>query len=195
MNSCVSCGLQVSEEDSSRLDEATVVCRGCMAKNHTELAVLDELRDQNPLTLKEFKFDEVLPGVFLANENAARSWDILRDHGIKRVLNVAKGAKMPFGDQGIEYLYVPLDDNLSQRLHDALRPCLEFIQSSVDAELPLVVHCVSGLSRSASIIVAFLMHSRKLSCDEAMAFLSHKTRILINSNFQEQLNQLQDRTK
>ncbi len=56
----------------------------------------------------------------------------------------------------------------------------------------ILVHCVSGISRSASIVIAYIMDKYKMNYDQAFSYVKTKrTTIRPNTNFVEQLNNLQ----
>jgi len=51
----------------------------------------------------------------------------------------------------------------------------------------LYVHCISGVSRSATIVLAFLMLKRELSLMDALKLVREKRKILPNDGFLQQL--------
>jgi dual specificity phosphatase 12 len=46
-----------------------------------------------------------------------------------------------------------------------------FIQSSVDKEENVLIHCEAGMSRSATIVTAYLMWSKRISPKEAISII------------------------
>merc|ERR1711879_408647 len=53
---------------------------------------------------------------------------------------------------------------------------------------PMLVHCVQGISRSASVVIAYCMKSRKWSLKESYQYVKSKRRIISpNTNFVTQL--------
>lgn len=57
---------------------------------------------------------------------------------------------------------VPLKDTENENLLDYLEVCIDFIDRS-RKEGSVLVHCFAGVSRSASVITAYLMKSENLS--------------------------------
>ena len=62
--------------------------------------------------------------------------------------------------------------------------CINFI----DGEEKILVHCMSGASRSASFVIAYLMWKEKKSFKDILDFLSNKrSSVFPNDGFKDQL--------
>eukprot|EP01041_Mallomonas_annulata_P000726 gene726-1398_t len=73
------------------------------------------------------------------------------------------------------------EENITQ----TFEPSIEFIQS---AKGNVLVHCFAGVSRSASIVLAFLMKINNMSLEDARKFLKSKRRCICpNDGFIKQL--------
>ncbi|KAL8425249.1 hypothetical protein Efla_002315 [Eimeria flavescens] len=57
----------------------------------------------------------------------------------------------------------------------------------------VLVHCAKGISRSACVMLAYLMYRKSLRCEDALAFLCLKRPVYPNVGFQVQLQYLQER--
>lgn len=68
-----------------------------------------------------------------------------------------------------------------------------FIQRALEQDKTVLVHCMAGISRSATIVAAHLMLERKIGRDEALAIV-RKARSIVGPNhgFREQLKELED---
>lgn len=65
----------------------------------------------------------------------------------------------------------------------------DFIQQTYKAGGRILVHCQAGVSRSATILAACLMKSKKIKRDEALEIIKRKrASIAPNDGFMEQLN-------
>ena len=83
------------------------------------------------------------------------------------------------------------DDSLEQDLKSHLTISNEFIKNSVLNDESVLVHCYSGISRSASIIIGYLIIVKNISYEEAYLLLKSKSiKICPNSNFMFQLSSL-----
>ncbi|CAF0735669.1 unnamed protein product [Rotaria sp. Silwood1] len=109
---------------------------------------------------------------------------------IRYVLILGKGMKKNF-DQ-IIYKTIEIDDSLEQNISNYIKEALDFIAESQKNDSNILVHCVSGISRSASIVIAYIMDKYKINYDEAFSYVKTKrSTIRPNTNFVEQLNNLQ----
>lgn len=87
---------------------------------------------------------------------------------------------------------VPLRDMESEDLLDYLDVCLDFIDKS-RKEGSVLVHCFAGVSRSASIITAYLMRTERLSQEDALESLRQSCEFVCpNDGFLEQLKMYED---
>jgi predicted protein tyrosine phosphatase len=85
---------------------------------------------------------------------------------------------------GIEHRVVPALDTAHQDLTPQFQSCFDFI----DAGEIVLVHCHFGISRSATVVLAYLMHSQRLHLDEALAqVLAARPEIFPNDAFIRQL--------
>lgn len=128
----------------------------------------------------------VVPGVFQGPESTnARA--TLRAAGITYVLSV--GAKPPKDAEGLVCLRVGLEDAHNAPLDAVLPTCIEFIDAALAGGRSVLVHCKAGLSRSAAVVIGFLVVRRGLSVDAALTLLRQRTgrRVQPNDGFMAQL--------
>lgn len=102
----------------------------------------------------------------------------------------------------IEYLVVECrDDENDDRLHQSLGVCLEFIDRVLteDTRHKIIVHCHMGVSRSATVVLAYLMTRRLEGCDSLSDALTHlksiRPEIKPNHSFMRLLQGLDDRQR
>lgn len=126
--------------------------------------------------------------VFLGSSDAAHcSLTTLRKHNITHILVAGLGLEMPHKDSDIKHLKLKLIDLPMQTLTPSLSVSCNFIES-VEAGNAVLVHCARGVSRSASIVIAFV--SRALGCSfEEASFIVRKARSCIspNAGFEQEL--------
>ena len=104
-------------------------------------------------------------GLYLGDWKAASKLYFLENMEIGRIISLGNDQefeKYIFHD-GIEYLKINVDDTLEEDISKHFAICNEFINNS---KTNVLVHCHQGISRSATIVIAYLM-SKNISFQEA----------------------------
>ncbi|XP_014640294.1 PREDICTED: dual specificity protein phosphatase 13 isoform X2 [Ceratotherium simum simum] len=144
--------------------------------------------------------DEVWPNLFLGDAYAARDKNKLTQLGITHVVNVAAGkfqvdtgAKFYHG-MPLEYYGVEADDNPFFDLSVYFLPVARYIRTALSVPRGRVlVHCAMGVSRSATVVLAFLMIYENMTLVEAIRTVQAHRNICPNSGFLRQLQVLDNR--
>ncbi|XP_037320750.2 dual specificity protein phosphatase 19-like isoform X2 [Pungitius pungitius] len=110
----------------------------------------------------------VRPFLLLASQDAAHDVDTLRRHKVSHVLNVAYGVSNPFPDQCV-YKTLPILDLPDTDITAYLGECGSFVDRAREKDGVVLVHCNAGVSRSASVVIGYLMMREGLTFDEAYA--------------------------
>eukprot|EP00026_Physarum_polycephalum_P007158 Phypoly_transcript_07214.p1 GENE.Phypoly_transcript_07214~~Phypoly_transcript_07214.p1 ORF type:complete len:492 (+),score=47.51 Phypoly_transcript_07214:58-1533(+) len=113
--------------------------------------------------------NSIIPGLFLGGVSAARDKYTLKRLGIKRVLTVAEIDPLHAGE--FVYKVVRVDDHADQDLSAFFEECRQFISGGIQ-DGGVLVHCAAGVSRSATMVIMYVMAVRHLSilkraCDVA----------------------------
>jgi dual specificity MAP kinase phosphatase len=73
---------------------------------------------------------------------------------------------------------------------------LSFLDEAKSKEVSVLVHCLAGVSRSVTIVLAYLMYSRGLSLNDAFTFVrARKPDVSPNFHFMEQLHTFERQLK
>jgi hypothetical protein len=96
---------------------------------------------------------EIIPSfLYLGSGKDARDDTTLKAFGIRRILCLAKDwITKPVA--GFEYSRIDLNDSEKQDILPALKPALEYLEDAFAKKEPVLVHCVMGKSRSATIVI------------------------------------------
>ncbi|XP_053804823.1 dual specificity protein phosphatase 13 isoform X1 [Vidua chalybeata] len=141
--------------------------------------------------------DQVWPNIYLGDAWAARSKTTLQSLNITHILNAADGpysintgAKY-YADLQIEYYGVEAFDDPSFDLSIFFYDAANFIGKALNSSGGKVfVHCAMGVSRSATLVLAFLMIHENMTLVDALKTVSAHRNICPNSGFLSQLRDL-----
>lgn len=142
----------------------------------------------------EFTFEDPLPlcinqiteKLFISDENSAATKKLLEEMRITHILIVGNHLKKRFPND-YQYLHLLIDDLPEQKL----APYFEQVFTFIEEGERVLVHCAAGVSRSASMVIAYLMMKNKWNYETAHGFVK-KGRSIINPNssFVNQLREL-----
>lgn len=133
--------------------------------------------------------DEIEPGLWVGNLTAATDNDTLQTHGISHILTMDSIAlpKNVAEQPGMVTKFIKVTDTSNEDLLGILESAVSFIKSSLESGV-LLVHCYYGVSRSAAVVIAYLMQKYKISYEEAFEKTKQKRRFVgPNEGFQSQL--------
>ncbi|CAL8299816.1 unnamed protein product [Merluccius merluccius] len=143
--------------------------------------------------------NEVWPGIYIGDEKTALERAGLKSLGVTHILNAAEGkwnnvstgAAYYGDDMDIQYYGVEADDKPTFNISQFFRPASHFIHGAVrHPQSKVLVHCVMGRSRSASLVLAYLMMEQGLSVVDAIDHVRQRRCILPNHGFLKQLRAL-----
>jgi serine/threonine/tyrosine-interacting protein len=132
--------------------------------------------------------DQILDNIYLGDFRAADDISILRDNGITHIINCAKDIPEVFPTD-FEYLSLNLKDTPNEDLIEAISDSMNFMKNAKK----VFIHCKQGVSRSASIVLAYLIKYENMKYDTALSFLQMK-RFCVNPNlgFESQLRKFEE---
>jgi len=133
---------------------------------------------------------KILPFLYLGNEVDSRNASTLQSNGINFVMNVSESAADSCHVIATHYMKIPVRDSTTENIVDWFQSAFDFIDRVKACDGKVLVHCVGGVSRSATIAVGYVMRSLHLSLDNAYRFVKDKRpSISPNLNFMGQLLQ------
>ncbi|KAJ9586322.1 hypothetical protein L9F63_020030, partial [Diploptera punctata] len=134
----------------------------------------------------------VLPFLYLGNQHDAADLNTLRSLGVTRVLNVTSHLPGYHEACGITYKQLPASDSGHQNLKQYFEEAFDFIEEARKTGASVLVHCQAGVSRSATIAIAYIMKHKLLTMVEAYKFVKNARPIISpNLNFMGQLLELE----
>ncbi|NXM49553.1 DUS4 phosphatase, partial [Gymnorhina tibicen] len=124
---------------------------------------------------------EILPFLYLGSAYHAARRDMLDALGITALLNVSSDCPNHF-EGHYQYKCIPVEDNHKADISSWFMEAIEYIDSVKECCGRVLVHCQAGISRSATICLAYLMMKKRVKLEEAFEFVKQR-RSIISPNF------------
>ena len=139
----------------------------------------------------DYAYCQVMEGLFLGAEVGANSKLIFEKHNIKRVLSLGIAMEPAFPDK-CDYMTISIEDSRNEDIYQFFENTYKYIDKAISDKAPIFVHCQAGISRSASVVIAYFIKKYKWTYLEALSFVS-ENRDFINPNkgFEKQLIEYQ----
>ncbi|XP_037550421.1 dual specificity protein phosphatase 13-like [Nematolebias whitei] len=175
-------GTNTEDEDST-----------CVTGEIPSLQELEEVLHSAPRSCRHG--DEVWPNLFLGDMFMSHDKFGLWQLGITHVLNAAHGKLCCKGSDDFygtteKYYGVPANDLPTFDLSPFFYPAAEFIHQALTSGGKVLVHCAVGVSRSAALVLAYLMIHHHLSLLSSIHHVQQKRWIFPNRGFLRQLIKL-----
>ena len=130
--------------------------------------------------------DKINEKIYLGCIYGAQQTDYLKFIGVYNILsvcdcNLEKSA-------GFNYLLFKIEDELGENILKYFKTAIEFIDSCDK----VYVHCMAGVSRSPTIVIAYLMWKNKIGYNDAYWLVKNKRKYISpNYSFTKQLNEFE----
>jgi len=125
--------------------------------------------------------------LYLGSHDNATNKQQLKDLGISCILNMAAELENAYPND-FKYFNCKLDDLSTESLNTHLQEALKFIDEAKSSSSKVLVHCAMGISRSSSVVIAYIMRERGFTFEQAKAFVkSQRSCIQPNPGFSKQL--------
>jgi len=144
---------------------------------------------------RDINCNKICTGIIIGNGETVCDLNYLKSVGATHVLNTAEQhvsvSQARYAAHGIQYYGFHVDDlphcNISRYFHRTT----EFIHRAVTGGGLVVVNCYMGLSRSASVVIAYLMTKHDMTFERALGFVKKSRLVRPNEGFQKQLRELE----
>ncbi|XP_078544156.1 dual specificity protein phosphatase 22 [Lissotriton helveticus] len=134
--------------------------------------------------------NKVLPGLFIGNFKDARDVEQLKKNNITHILSIHDSARPMLED--LKYLCIPASDSPSQNLIRHFKESTKFIHECRLRGEGCLVHCLAGVSRSVTLVVAYVMVITDFGWEDALsAVRAARSCANPNTGFQKQLQEFE----
>ena len=155
-------------------------------KNNTEeLKKLLTNKDQIPSP----SIDKITDKIYLGDIDGASDFDYLSKEKISNVLSVIHKPPKYSDKDKINHKVILIDDEETENIIQYFKECIDFIENSDK----IYIHCICGISRSTSIVIAYLMWKTHCSYYDAYFFVKNRRPFIDpNEGFIKQLKIFED---
>ncbi|ESQ49435.1 hypothetical protein EUTSA_v10021629mg [Eutrema salsugineum] len=134
-------------------------------------------------------------GVFIGSVAEANNKDLLKSSNVTHILTVAVALAPPYPDDFV-YKVIEVVDRSETDLTVYFDECFSFMDQAIQSGGGVLVHCFMGISRSVTIVVAYLMKKHGMSFSKAMELVrSRRPQASPNCGFISQLQQFEKSIK
>ena len=122
--------------------------------------------------------------LYLGNMYAAYNIIQLKNIGIEKILTVMNEFRNKYSKSIFIHKIIEIEDIYDENIIKYFKECINFI----DGKKIVFVHCAAGISRSSTIVIAYIMWKYKKNLRDAINFVKMKRPIIFpNPGFIDQL--------
>uniref|UniRef100_H2YEC7 Protein-serine/threonine phosphatase n=1 Tax=Ciona savignyi TaxID=51511 RepID=H2YEC7_CIOSA len=134
---------------------------------------------------------QILPHLYLGSAHHAAQENELAALGITAVLNASSTCENHFANR-FRYKRIPVEDNGQADISSWFDGAIAFINEEQRKGGKVFVHCLAGISRSATICIAYLITCKGVSLNDAFRYVKSRRNVISpNFNFMGQLSSLE----
>ncbi|GAA5915026.1 hypothetical protein JCM6882_006759 [Rhodosporidiobolus microsporus] len=115
---------------------------------------------------KDAAMHEVIPRLWIGDYQAAQDLNLLAEKGISCVVSAMRQEYDPHA--GIELHRVAVDDDDRTNIAEHFERTAEFVHAALERDQGVLVHCQAGVSRSTTLVAAYLMLKHGLNVEQAV---------------------------
>ena len=111
---------------------------------------------------KEGLISKIEENIYLTDVHGGNNLDKLKEYGIGRIINLGDSSEHKIYKKfpNIEYLSIVIEDSESEDIYKWFEETSNFIST---AKSPVLIYCWAGISRSVTILIAYLISKKNMS--------------------------------
>jgi len=135
----------------------------------------------------KFEASEIINGLYVGSIDSTYDIKTLKMLGITHIISVLPGFIPPYPND-FKYMVINAMDDENTNLDMIFEDANKFIDDAFENVGNILVHCMMGRSRSATIVGAYLINTFAMNADEVLSLLKNKRNIIQpNKYFEQQL--------
>ena len=135
--------------------------------------------------------DQISEKVFLGNLQSARDEENLIKNNIKRVISCNGCFSPKYENKSITQKIFEINDGSQSNIIKYFKEAIKFIDESEK----VLVHCLGGISRSPTIVIAYFMWKNRMTFRESFKYVLEHRVVGPNMGFRNQLLIFEDKLK
>jgi hypothetical protein len=156
-------------------------CRKCYNKEMGDMREIEKNSPGYP------EINEITDKLYLGNSDGGKDKQILKQLGVTHIL-ICGYFLHDFHPDEFTYKTIELDDSSDENISKYFKESIEYIDQSEKS----YIHCRAGVSRSSSIVIAYIMWKNKINFEEALLFVKSKRKCISpNPGFEMQLKKFE----
>ncbi|RWS08063.1 dual specificity protein phosphatase 16-like protein, partial [Leptotrombidium deliense] len=153
-------------------------------------SILRDIYNSHPCAAIPNQVQEIIPYLYLSGLSGkeSRNFDYVVD-----ISNYGVGVR------NIDFtktLVICINDSMNANIYKYFNKATNYIHDKLQQNKSVIVHCAAGRSRSASIVIAYLIRYYNMSLQDAYVFVHNKRSCIDpNDNFLIQLARFENRCR
>lgn len=140
-----------------------------------------------------FEANEVIEGIYLGAIGSSYDYEELKKLGITHIISVIAGYEPPYPDK-FKYMVINALDDCNTNILECFDDANNFINDAFENNGKVLIHCVFGRSRSATILSSYMIKSYGMLPYNVIDIIKLKRKIIEpNEYFKRQLQLYYDK--
>ena len=129
--------------------------------------------EEKKTTMTSDNIDKITDKIYLGDIDGANEIDYLRQEGITHIISLIGEEFCPKYEDGLfKRKIIDIEDFSTENIFKYFKECIKFIENSIK----IYIHCMAGVSRSPSIVIAYLMWKEQKGYYETYFDVKNKRR-------------------
>ena len=134
--------------------------------------------------ITEDSINYIIDNIYLGDSEAASDEEFLKHFNISTVINCAEELTSEYRD--LNFLELQLSDDYDQNLFPKFEEAYKYIK--LHSEKNVFIHCSMGMSRSASLVIFYIMKEKGWNFNDCLNYIRERRPIVCpNDGFEKQL--------